>query len=203
MRYLIPALCLAVASCGPSYSPNTYASGAVQQAAKVEKGVVVGVRPVDVSASGTTGAVTGGAAGGIVGSQTPGGGVGAAFGALGGTVIGGIVGTSVEHVTADTTAFEYIVRVAKGELVSVTQKDRVALPVGQHVLVIAGKQAARIVPDYTVSISPEPTAPPTPPLPDKLPGLPARVLPDAPLPGAPPSGVPASGAPASGALPAT
>jgi outer membrane lipoprotein SlyB len=42
--------------------------------------------------------------------------------------------------------------------VSVTQKDATPLPIGQKVLVIAGKQA-RIVPDYTVEIAKPPTAP--------------------------------------------
>lgn len=148
----------ALGGCGPDYSPNTYASGAVQQANKVEQGVIVGVRQVDVSTSGAVGAIVGGAAGGIAGSQAPGGGVGAAFGTLGGALVGGIVGTTVEHVTTDTTAFEYVVRKGNGELVSVTQKDAEPLPLGQKVLVIAGNQA-RIVPDYTVPVAEPKPAP--------------------------------------------
>jgi outer membrane lipoprotein SlyB len=113
-----------LSGCGPSYSPDTYASSAVQQANKVEQGIVIGVRDVAVSASGTTGAVTGAAA-------------------------GGIAGTAAEHIAADTNAYEYIVRKGNGDLVSVTQKDKTPLALGQHVLVIAGNQA-RVVPDYTV-----------------------------------------------------
>jgi outer membrane lipoprotein SlyB len=116
-----------LSACAPSYSPDTYASSAVQQANKVEQGVVIGVRDVAVTAVGTT----------------------SAFASLGGALVGGIAGTTVEHVTADTKAFEYIVRKENGELVSVTQKDRTPLALGQHVLVIAGSQA-RVVPDYTV-----------------------------------------------------
>jgi outer membrane lipoprotein SlyB len=157
-----PAICavaglLALAGCGPSYSPDTYASGAVQKANKVDQGVVVGVRQVGVSADGTTGAVVGGAAGGILGSQVPGSSLGTAFGTLGGTLVGGIVGTTAEHAQGDTTAFEYIVRQANGDLLSVTQKDKVPLALGQHVLLINGTQA-RIVPDYTVPLD----APPKP-----------------------------------------
>jgi outer membrane lipoprotein SlyB len=146
-------ICAAVATlggCGPSYSPNTYATDAVQQAAKVDPGVIVGVRKVDISASGTTGAVVGGAAGGVAGSQV-GEGAEKALTTLGSTLVGGIAGSSAEHVISDTTAFEYIVREPKGDLVSVTQKDRVPLAIGQKVLVIAGKQA-RVVPDYTVAV---------------------------------------------------
>ena len=148
-------LLFALSGCGPNYSPNTYSSVAVQQANKVEQGVVVGVRHVAVSADATIGTVTGAAAGGIGGSQLGTGGAASALGALGGSVIGGLVGTSVEHATGDTNAYEYIVRQTNGDLVSVTQRDTVPLEIGQTVLVITGKQA-RVVPDYTVTVPGEP-----------------------------------------------
>lgn len=149
---LIAAVALLLAGCQPSYSPNQYDAVAMQQANKVDRGVIVGRRQVAVSAEGTVGAVAGGAAGGIAGSQAPGSSVAAAFGALGGTLVGGLVGTAAEHATGDTTAWEYIVREPSGGLLSVTQADKVPLAVGQKVLVIAGKQA-RIVPDYTVAVT--------------------------------------------------
>jgi len=151
VRLLIPfALATAVTSCGPSYSPNTYATDAVQQAAKVDPGIIVGVRAVDIAASGTTGAVVGAAAGGIAGSQV-GEGAEKALTTLGSTLMGGIAGSAAEHAVSDTQGYEYIVREPKGDLVSVTQKDKVPLAIGQKVLVIAGKQA-RVVPDYTVAV---------------------------------------------------
>jgi hypothetical protein len=58
--------------------------------------------------------------------------------------VGGLGGTAAEHAIKDTTGYEYIVRKANGDLLSVTQKDETPLAVGQHVLVIAGPQA-RIV----------------------------------------------------------
>jgi outer membrane lipoprotein SlyB len=148
-RFSILALVLAgMSGCGPSYSPDTYASNAAQQANKVEQGIVVGVRNVAVSAAGTVGTVTGAAVGGIAGSQV---GVGpvSAFTSLGGALVGGIGGSAAEHVTADTVAFEYIVRKPNGDLVSVTQRDKTPLALGQKVLVIGGTQA-RVVADYTV-----------------------------------------------------
>ena len=144
---------LAVAACSPDFSPNTYNTGAVQQANKAEQGVVVGVRQVEVRVAGTTGAVVGGAAGAIAGSQV-GTGTASAFGGLGGSLIGSLIGTGVEHATGDTKAYEYIVRKTNNEMVSVTQKDDPPLAIGQRVLVIAGSQA-RIVADYTVSMPPE------------------------------------------------
>ena len=169
LRIVVLAALLALAGCKPDYSANSYSSNAVQQANKVDQGVVVGRRSVGVVAAGTTGAVTGAAAGGIAGSQA-GTGVTSAFGALGGSVVGGLVGTAVEKSAGDTTAFEYVVRKSNGDLLSVTQQDARPLEVGQNVLVIAGNQA-RIVPDYTVTLDPAPpqsktdaTAPPPPPV---------------------------------------
>lgn len=164
IRLALPLLGLVlVAGCSPGYSPDTYASSAVQQASKVEQGVVVGVRKVNVQASGTTGAVTGAAVGGIAGSQAPVAGVGTALTTLGGSLVGGLVGTGIERATGDTTAFEYVVRKPNNELISVTQKDAAPLAVGQKVLVIAGSQA-RIVADYTVpeDMKPGVSASPTP-----------------------------------------
>jgi outer membrane lipoprotein SlyB len=156
-RLLISVLVLAgVSGCGPSYSPDTYASNAAQQANKVEQGVIVGVRNVAVSAAGTVGTVTGAAAGGIAGSQVATGPT-SAFTSLGGALVGGIAGSTIEHATADTTAFEYIVRKPNGDLVSVTQKDKTPLVLGQKVLVIGGTQA-RVVADYTVPPQAQPAA---------------------------------------------
>ncbi|MBL6454216.1 hypothetical protein JMJ55_02700 [Belnapia sp. T6] len=154
---LAPLFLLSLAACGADYSPDTYATRAVQQANKVEQGMVVGRREVSVTAEGSTGAATGAAAGGVLGAQTPGGGIGSALGGVGGALIGGLIGTTAEHVAGDTKAFEYIVRTAKEELISVTQKDQTPLVVGQRVLVIAGTQA-RIVPDYTTQPPATPAA---------------------------------------------
>lgn len=165
MRLLPLLMAVGLAGCGPSYSPDTYATNAVQQANKVDAGVIVGVRPVAISAAGTVGGLAGAAAGGVAGAQL---GVGStsAFTAIGGSLLGGLAGVATEHALGDTNGFEYIVRKPNGEMVSVAQKDKKSLPVGQKVLVIAGAQA-RIVPDYTVAPEPPPAAPvqDTPPKP--------------------------------------
>jgi outer membrane lipoprotein SlyB len=144
---------VALAGCAPNYSPDTYATNAVQQANKVEPGVVIGYRQVQISASGTVGAVTGGAVGGILGAQADATGISQALGTLSGTLVGGIVGTTVEHAAGDTTGWEYIVRKPNGDLLSVTQREPTPLPIGQKVLVITGNQA-RVVADYSVAVDP-------------------------------------------------
>ncbi len=184
------AATIVAGGCTPDFSPNTYNAAAVQQANKVEQGVVVGVRDVDVKVSGNTGAAAGAAAGGITGSQLPGSGATQALGAVGGGLLGGLLGSGVERATGDTKAYEYIVRKPNNELVSVTQTDKVPLALGQRVLVIAGSQA-RIVPDYTTQLPepPKPEAPKAPILQEALPPKPdtppAVPSPAAPTPAAP------------------
>jgi outer membrane lipoprotein SlyB len=146
----IPLAAIFLAGCAPSFSPDTYSANATQQANKVDQGVVVGVRAVQINVDTTLGSATGAAAGGIAGSQV-GGGAASALGALGGSVAGGVVGSVVSHAAGDTDGFEYIVRKPNGDLLSVTQRDPEPLGIGAHVLIIEGPQA-RIVPDYTVPI---------------------------------------------------
>ncbi|MGH7068817.1 MAG: hypothetical protein ACREFO_02220 [Acetobacteraceae bacterium] len=159
-RLLLPALLLVpvmlgIAACSGNYSPNNYAAVAAQQANPVTRGVVIGVRQVTITPTGTIGAAAGGAAGGVAGSQAPGGVVGSAFGAIAGTLLGGLSGSATERAIDATKAWEYIVKQADGKLVSVTQSDKKPLAVDTHVLVIAGKQA-RVVRDYTVPLPAQP-----------------------------------------------
>ncbi len=177
MRAVLILLPLALAACGERYSPDTYATRAVQQMNRVEQGVIIGRRAVAVQMDGGTGAAAGAAAGGVIGSQTPGGNMTAAIGAVGGALFGSLFGTAAERVAGDTTAFEYIVRRTNGELVSVTQRDAQPLEVGLRVLVIAGNQA-RIVADYTLPGQPAPTEiPATDPTPPAAPETPREAPP--------------------------
>ncbi len=191
-----------VTGCAPNYSPDTYASAAAQQANKVDQGVIVGVRAIQISADTTLATAAGGAAGGVAGS-TVGGGTTSALGAVGGSVAGGVVGNVIGHAAGDTDGFEYIVKKGNGELLSVTQKDPAPLAIGAHVLIIEGPQA-RVVPDYTVpevveAVHPEDgkptttaTAAPstaTPPPPVVQPSV--ATPPAAPPPAAPPPAAPA------------
>ena len=135
----------ALAGCASDYSPNTYASNAVQLANKVEPGTIVGFREVSISAAGNVGTVTGGATGGLLGSQYG----GTPFAAVGGTAVGAMLGTALDHAAGDTTGWEYIVRKPNSDMLSVTQREKKPLELGQRVLVIIGPQA-RVVPDYSV-----------------------------------------------------
>jgi len=148
-------------ACAPNYSPNTYSSNAVQLANKVEQGSIIGYREVAISANGSVGAVTGGAVGGVLGVEY----AKSALATVGGTAVGGMLGNALEHAARDTTGWEYIIRKENGDMLSVTQRERDPLGLGQRVLVIMGPQA-RVVPDYSIPQEPRIAAAP-PPEPEK------------------------------------
>lgn len=199
---LCAVLLAGLAACKSDYSPNTYSSTAVQQANPVDQGVVVGAREVTVSADTTVGAVSGGAAGGVAGSQL-GTGVTSAFGAIGGTLLGGIAGSAAQHVEGDAKAYEYIVKKTNGDLISVTQQDKTPLTIGEHVLVITGKQA-RIVPDYTVQTATTKTQTLAAPPPVPTPAIPpTAAVPPVPAPPAVLTADPAAAAEPSAPTPLT
>ncbi len=158
------AAALLLAGCKDDYSPDTYATRAVQQANRVEQGTLIGVRRVTIRPDGSTGAAAGATAGGVIGGAgaAPTSGIGAALGAVGGALVGGIIGGTAERTTGETPATEYIVRKTNNELVSVTQRDERPLVLGMRVLVIGGNQA-RIVPDYTAQPPENPASMPAPP----------------------------------------
>jgi outer membrane lipoprotein SlyB len=145
-------LSLLAACSGTDYSPNTYASGAAQQAQKVDAGIVIGFREVMISANGTVGAVTGGAAGGVLGSQVGSSSLDNALGGVIGSAVGSVVGTTIEHVAGDTKGWEYIVKKRNGDMLSVTQTEPKPLALGQKVLVISSNAQARVIADYSVDI---------------------------------------------------
>jgi len=140
--------------CGSRYSADEYASRAVQQANPVQQGIIAGSRRVAIAAGGEAGAAAGGAAGGVIGSAAAAGNsVSGALGAVGGALLGGLVGTAAERASANTDAVEYIIRKTDGDLISITQRDLIPIPLGTSVLVITGNQA-RVVPDYIATQAP-------------------------------------------------
>ncbi|MFL1464365.1 hypothetical protein ACI6QG_19315, partial [Roseococcus sp. DSY-14] len=164
MRALLLLAPLLLLGCGSRYSADEYATRAVQQANPVQRGVVAGSRRVAIAADGTAGAAAGAAAGGVVGGVAGGNRITNALGAVGGGLVGGLIGTAAERAAVNAEATEYIIAVprdGRDELVSVTQRDAVPIPINTRVLVISGAQA-RVVPDYLPAGAPLPATLPAP-----------------------------------------
>jgi outer membrane lipoprotein SlyB len=138
IRHLPVVLALCLLGCGSNSASSPQAANA-QQASKTEEGIIVGVRSAALAAPATP-----------IGTDPN-----SAFSALRGSLAFRPTVAVADHPASDARAYEYIVRKANAELVSVTQKDTAPLVLAQHVLIICGNQA-RVVPDGArVSVMPD------------------------------------------------
>jgi outer membrane lipoprotein SlyB len=134
IRHLPVLLALCLLGCGSNPASGPQAANA-QQANRTDQGIIVGVRSASIAAA-------------QIGTDPN-----SAFSALRGSLGYGATTAVAASPAPDAGAYEYIVRKANAELVSVTQRDTVPLVLAQHVLVISGSQA-RVVPDGAVALAP-------------------------------------------------
>lgn len=126
--------------CARGPGPNTYESREVNQAAVVERGTIVSMRPVSVEGSGRTGTLIGGAAGGVAGSFIGGDWRSNLLAGIAGAVIGGVAGGAAERSITATTATEFIVELERGGTIAVVQGNDQGLRVGDTVTVLRGER---------------------------------------------------------------
>ncbi|HYD81343.1 MAG TPA: hypothetical protein VEC06_16170 [Paucimonas sp.] len=117
----------------PSGSNSTYSSSSMKNATRTVEGAVVSKRPVKVA--GSAGQGVGGLLGAIAGSGVGSGGREHAAGAIVGAIVGGAVGSAVDRNAMQHDAFEYIVRSASSDLLTVIQTDD-TFQVGDKVFVV-------------------------------------------------------------------
>jgi outer membrane lipoprotein SlyB len=139
-------LALALAGCASGLGANEYERSQIGQVSRVEEGRVVASRVIQIEGNrGALGGATGAVVGGIAGSQVGGGSEERAVGAVVGAVAGGVIGNAVGQAATDKTGYAYTIRLASGELVTITQGGDVAIPNGTPVLVEYGDRA-RVIP---------------------------------------------------------
>ena len=150
---LIAIATLPLIGCAPNLSPDQYSASDTQQASQVLKGVILSSSQVQVSGSKSevsnwigpiAGAVAGGLAGSMIGQGTA-----SDLAAVGGAVAGGVIGDKAQQKLTSQTATQYIIQLAGGNTISVTQGGTL-LPTGAKVLVIEGKPT-RVIPDTSAS----------------------------------------------------
>jgi outer membrane lipoprotein SlyB len=141
-----PALGLALllaalaAGCARAPGPSVYESRETQQAAVVERGTIVSMRPVQVEGTGRTGTLIGGAAGGVAGSFIGGDWRSNLLAGIAGAVVGGVAGGAAERAMTGTTATEFIVELERGGTIAVVQGNEEGLRVGDRVTVLRGER---------------------------------------------------------------
>lgn len=145
-------LCLIVFSlslltaCAPNLSSGNYSGSQVGVASKTVTGTIISKRLVQIDNNSGMGGLLGAGAGAVAGSAIGGGTRANILGGIGGAVAGGLIGNAVDKGIHSQQGFEYIIRVSKGNTISVTQTTETNLAVGQKVMVIYGNPV-RVIPE--------------------------------------------------------
>jgi outer membrane lipoprotein SlyB len=138
---------LALFSCAPNVSTDTYAVGSVGQVNRAVQGIIISARPIKISgAKSGIGAGAGASTGAVGGAVLGGDAAGMAVGAIAGAVVGGVAGALTEEELTKQTGMEYVVKTGNGSLISVVQSDDVPFEINQHVIVLYGSRS-RIIND--------------------------------------------------------
>lgn len=128
--------------CAPRIGANTVSVHGAGQMSETLRGVIVGARPVTISASAQgadnqpgAGALLGALGGGVLGSQI-GQGKGSVLAGVAGAAAGGVAGHMLGQKLTDQEGMEYQVQLDRGSLVTMRQGADVVFHVGQRVMVI-------------------------------------------------------------------
>jgi outer membrane lipoprotein SlyB len=150
----IVAASVAVTGCAPRIGGDNYSVRGAGEVSNTDRGVIVSMRKVLISASTSAtdnqpgaGAAIGAVSGAVLGSQV-GGGRGQAVTGLLGAAAGGVAGHMIGQKLTDQEGFEYQVRLDSGRLITISQGAEPQMSRGQRVLVITSyRDRGRIVPD--------------------------------------------------------
>lgn len=139
-------LILTLGACTADLNTDNYYASSTGTVNTAKPCTVVSIRPVTVrSNDNNAGTLIGAAAGGVAGSAIGGGHTVPILGAIGGAVVGGIAGDAAQAELSKQTAFEYIVKLDNGSMVTVVQGNNTIIQPGQRCMVLYGKQA-RVIP---------------------------------------------------------
>ncbi len=148
---------LAISGCAPRIGANNVSvHGGVGQMSETLRGVVIGARPVTISASSQgmdnqpgAGALLGAVGGGLLGSQI-GQGKGSVLAGVAGAAAGGVAGHMLGQKLTDQEGMEYQIQLERGGIVTMRQGADPTFRVGQKVMVInSGNGQGRVIADQS------------------------------------------------------
>ena len=142
---LLALFCL-VSACAPSLSSGVYQGGQVGVASQTVTGTVVSKRLVQINQNSGIGTLVGVGTGAVAGSAIGGGSRAPILTGIGGALAGGLLGNVLEGKVNSQQGYEYLIRVEKSKVISVTQTLDTNLSIGQSVTVIYG-DPVRVIPN--------------------------------------------------------
>ena len=136
-----------LSGCATNSSAQVYSGAQAQQAAKVYYGTVLSVSPVTIQGQDNPLITAAGSALGGIGGSHIGGGTGQAVGAIVGAVAAGLATQALTKQVDTQKGVEILVQMEGGnQVLSIVQKDDMALKAGQRVRVITGGCVDRVLP---------------------------------------------------------
>ena len=139
---MLPAIMLA--ACQSDIDSYQYGTSSVGQANAAAQCRVISVRPVKVKSDNELGTLIGGAAGGVAGYGIGGDSTAHWLGSIGGAVLGGIAGNAAQGALSSQNAYEYIVELNNGQIMTITQGTDTLLSPGQRCMLLYGNPARLI-----------------------------------------------------------
>lgn len=139
---VVPVVMLA--ACQADIDSYQYGTSAVGQANAAAQCRVINVRPVKVKSDNELGTLIGGAAGGVAGYGIGGDSTAHWLGSIGGAVLGGIAGNAAQGALSSQNAYEYIVELNNGQIMTITQGTDTLLSPGQRCMLLYGNPARLI-----------------------------------------------------------
>lgn len=131
-------------ACQADIDSNQYSTSSVGKASAASPCSVMSVRPVKVKSDNELGTLIGGAAGGIAGYSIGHGNTAHLLGGLGGAVLGGLAGDAAQGALSSQNAYEYIVQLDNGQVMTITQGTNTLLSPGQKCMILFGNPARLI-----------------------------------------------------------
>lgn len=133
-----------LAACRADIDSNQYAVGSVGKASAASPCSVMSVRQVKVKSDNELGTLIGGAAGGVAGYSIGSGSTAHLLGGIGGAVLGGLAGDAAQGALSSQNAYEYIVKLDNGQIMTITQGTGTLLSTGQKCMLLRGNPARLI-----------------------------------------------------------
>ncbi len=146
MKKLFLAMLVAcgLTACGIGNTNTTYERYEVGSQGQVSMGRIVEMMQVQTAGTNTVGTLAGGAAGAAAGSMIGGNTAVNIIGGVGGALVGGMIGNATETALTKDTAYEFIVELNNGNLISVVQSNELMLRPGDRVLLVKTNGTTRI-----------------------------------------------------------
>ncbi len=142
LAVLVPAVMLT--ACQADIDSYQYGTSSVGQANAAAQCRVINVRLVKVKSDNELGTLIGGAAGGVAGYGIGGDSTAHWLGSIGGAVLGGIAGNAAQGALSSQNAYEYIVELNNGQVMTITQGTDTLLSPGQRCMLLYGNPARLI-----------------------------------------------------------